>query len=40
MATFNKGILGGFNGKLGTVVGTSWKGISIMRSQGHRKSGN
>ena len=39
MATFNKGILGGFNGKLGTVVGTSWKGISIMRSQGNRKSG-
>lgn len=32
MGKINKGILGGFNGKVGTVVGSSWKGISCMRS--------
>lgn len=32
MATFKNGILGGFNGKVGTVVGYSWKGKSVMRS--------
>ena len=28
MATYNKGILGGFSGKIGNVVGSSWKGIA------------
>ncbi|MBS7787974.1 hypothetical protein KIH23_11765 [Flavobacterium sp. CYK-55] len=32
MATFNKGILGGFSGKVGTVVGASWRGLDVMRS--------
>lgn len=32
MSTFNKGILGGFSGKVGNVVGSSWKGINVMRS--------
>lgn len=32
MATFNKGILGGFSGKTGTVVGANWKGRTVMRS--------
>ena len=32
MATFNKGILGGFSGKVGTVVGANWRGKDIMRS--------
>ena len=32
MATFNKGILGGFSGKVGTVVGASWRGKDVMRS--------
>lgn len=32
MATYKKGILGVFTGKVGTVVGSSWKGISYMRS--------
>lgn len=32
MATFNKGILGGFSGKVGTVVGANWRGRDIMRS--------
>jgi len=32
MATFVKGILGGFSGKVGTVIGACWKGIDYMRS--------
>ena len=33
MGTIKKGILGGFSGKVGTVVGASWKGIAYMRGQ-------
>lgn len=33
MGTIKQGILGGFSGKVGTVIGGSWKGISYMRSQ-------
>ena len=32
MGTIKKGILGGFSGKIGTVVGANWKGVSYMRS--------
>ncbi|MBQ6667359.1 MAG: hypothetical protein IJM65_04505 [Bacteroidales bacterium] len=32
MGTIKQGILGAFSGKVGTVVGGSWKGISYMRS--------
>jgi len=32
MARINRGILGGFVGKVGNVVGSSWKGIETMRS--------
>ena len=32
MGTIKKGILGGFSGKVGTVVGATWKGIAYMRS--------
>ncbi len=32
MATYKKGILGVFSGKVGTVIGASWKGIDYMRS--------
>ncbi len=32
MAIIKKGILGGFSGKVGTVIGGSWKGIDYMRS--------
>lgn len=32
MASIKKGILGGFSGKVGTVVGASWRGIDIIRS--------
>jgi hypothetical protein len=38
MGTINKGILGGFSGKVGTVVGGSWKGIDYMRSKGNRSN--
>jgi len=32
MATFNQGVLGGFSGKVGTVVGSNWRGKNILRS--------
>ena len=32
MATFKQGILGGFSGKVGGAVGSSWKGINVMKS--------
>ena len=33
MGTIKQGILGGFSGKVGTVIGASWKGTSYMRGQ-------
>ena len=32
MAEIKKGILGGFSGKVGTVVGANWRGKDIIRS--------
>ena len=32
MGTIKKGIMGGFSGKVGNVVGASWKGIDYIRS--------
>jgi len=32
MGTFNKGILGAFYGKVGTVIGSNWRGRDVMRS--------
>ena len=32
MGRYTKGILGPFNGKIGTVIGSTWKGIDYMRS--------
>lgn len=32
MGTIKKGILGGFSGKVGNVVGASWRGIDYIRS--------
>lgn len=37
MGTINKGILGGFSGKVGNVVGGTWKGIDYMRSKANRR---
>jgi hypothetical protein len=32
MGKFSKGILGPFSGKIGTVIGATWRGIDYMRS--------
>lgn len=32
MGIYDKGILGGFSGKVGTVVGSYWRGKNVMRS--------
>ena len=32
MGTFRKGLLGGFSGTVGTVIGGNWNGIDYMRS--------
>jgi hypothetical protein len=36
MGKFQVGILGGFEGKVGTVVGGRWKGIDYMRHKGRK----
>lgn len=33
MGIIKQGILGGFSGKVGSVVGTSWKGINVMKAR-------
>lgn len=33
MARIKKGILGGFSGTVGTVVGASWRGMDVIRSR-------
>ena len=33
MAIIKQGILGGFSNKCGSVVGTSWKGIAVMKAK-------
>ena len=40
MGKIRQGILGGFSGKVGTVVGASWNGIYYMRGlpQSYKKS--
>jgi|SRR6266498_522678 len=40
MGTITKGILGGFNGTVGTVIGGSWKGIDYMRSRPAKRTNN
>lgn len=32
MAKFKRGILGGFQGKVGTVIGSRWKNVNVMRA--------
>ncbi len=36
MGIINKGILGGFSGKVGNIIGGNWKGIDYMRSKSSR----
>src|SRR5438045_1232963 len=38
MGTIIKGILGGFSGTVGTVIGGNWKGIDYMRSKGTNRN--
>jgi hypothetical protein len=37
MGTFEKGYLGGFSGKVGTAVGSTWKNLNVLRSNPPRK---
>lgn len=37
MANYNQGILGPFSGKVGPVVGSSWKGRQVMRGRPYPK---
>lgn len=39
MGTIKKGILGGFSGTVGTVVGANWRGMDVIRSR-PKSSGN
>lgn len=36
MGKFEVGVLGNFDGKIGTVVGAKWKGIEYMRHKGRK----
>lgn len=40
MGTIKKGILGGFSGTVGTVVGANWRGMDIIRSRPKASSSN
>jgi hypothetical protein len=40
MGTIVKGILGGFSGKVGTVVGSKWKDRAVMKSVPGPRKGN
>lgn len=40
MGTFKKGILGGFSGTVGTVVGANWRGLDVMRSRPKSSNAN
>lgn len=33
MGVIKRGILGGFSGSVGNIVGTSWKGIAVMKAK-------
>ena len=39
MGSYVKGVLGSFSGKIGTVIGSYWKGISYMRSLPGKRRG-
>ena len=38
MSKIEVGVLGGFRGKVGTVVGSRWKGIDTMRHKGRKST--
>jgi hypothetical protein len=33
MGTFEKGYLGGFSGKVGLAVGSTWKNLNVLRNE-------
>ena len=35
MGKMKNGILDAFSGTIGRVVGTSWRGVAVMRSKAH-----
>jgi len=37
MGKIEKGLLGGFSGKVGNTVGSSWKNVDVIRSRPPRK---
>jgi hypothetical protein len=39
MGKIRQGVLGGFSGKVGTVIGSSWNGIAVMRGLSATKKG-
>ena len=39
MGTHKRGILGNFSGKVGTVIGSTWRGIWVMRGLTGREKG-
>lgn len=39
MAIFEQGILGGFSGKVGPIVGSTWKGKDVMKARPRTKKG-
>ena len=40
MGTINQGVSGGFSGKVGTIIGSSWKGITYLRGRTPRHTDN
>lgn len=40
MGTIKKGILGGFSGTVGTVVGANWRGMDVIRSRPKASNSN
>ena len=41
MSKMKNGILDAFSGTIGRVVGTSWRGVAVIRSKAHsRKNAN
>jgi hypothetical protein len=40
MGTIKQGVLGAFSGKVGTVIGSTWKGIAVMRGLPVGRRGN
>lgn len=40
MGTIKQGVLGAFSGKVGTVIGSTWKGIAVMRGLPVGRKGN